>query len=107
MVTLASKIRCQILILASLAFLTACQPKTKVEYAEIASGRIVAIKKDGFMLSGDKHVAFISIDAEDERILKRLKKGEEVTIYGIEEIPGDRTAKITEIVFADGTHIPL
>ena len=101
-----------LLVTALLAGLGACHQKPQAatpKYETLDSGIVQHVKKNGFLLKDDQGgYSFVTLDGVDEKILKRLKKGEKVTLLGkVNPKVKKEDAVIEEIILQDGTHIPV
>jgi hypothetical protein len=82
----------------------------------ILTGKIAHIGKDGFALDNGSKTTFVGLDPVNAPVLKKLKKGQSITLLGtkVEPPAGSGTSpapfrevELDEIVLASGKHLPL
>ncbi|MBV8938480.1 MAG: hypothetical protein JO089_01400 [Alphaproteobacteria bacterium] len=88
-------------------------PSSTEHYDVIASGKVEYVGEKKLILQDKRDVIFINLDASDKELKKRIKKGEQITLLGqndvVKDAKGHKTtsAEIDEIVLENGTHIPI
>lgn len=99
-------------LLLLLLALTACSPSVpKPEKDTILSGTIANVSKKGIAIDNGTRTSFITIPQADRAALKKLSKGDKVTLLG-KTYPSKNGTKnfeadIDEIVLSNGTRITL